>query len=192
MTPLDRICPAVLLATPHNKMMKAYHELQDSVFDPHRWALHATDLLTTLGREFQHPDSQILILSNNTFFPFAWFPEDLKQIYSVHGDPGKPIVNNKDSHQNYANFVQSFELYQPEDTWQVDFRSSYALHGWTSGIETQLNDDERKELFGDFGGITLDYVLAQNSNFARAVYPAVKHALDQGYLEKTSLAQVTS
>lgn len=37
-------------------------------------------------------------------------------------------------------------------------------------------------MFGKFGGITLEYVLAQNNNFARAVYPAVKHALDNGII----------
>ena len=163
--------------------MKAYHELQDSVFDPNRWALHATDLLTTLGRDFQYPGHQILILPNNTFFPFTWFPEDLKQMYGVHADLGKPIVNNKDSNENYNTYIQNFQLYQPEDTWQIDWRSSYTFHGWTSGIATQLDEQERKDLFGDFGGITLEYVLAQNSNFARAVYPAVKNAIDKGFLE---------
>ena len=51
-------------------MMEAYHILQHSAFNPNRWALHATDLLTTLAREFQMPDRQVLVLSHNTFFPF--------------------------------------------------------------------------------------------------------------------------
>ena len=57
------------------------------------------------------------------------------------------------------------------------------LHGWTSGIKTELNDREREALFGTFGGISPDYVLARSSNFARAVYPALKHALDSGILD---------
>ena len=164
--------------------MKAYHALQDSVFQPHRWALHATDLLTTLGREFQTPDHQVLILPHDTFFPFGWFAEDLKEIYQVHNDSGKTVINNKNS-QDFDDFVAHFELDQPE-TWQKDWRSSFVLHGWTSGIETQMDDQARGEMFGEFGGITVDYVLAKNSNFARAVYPAVKHALDNGYLENSS------
>ena len=161
--------------------MKAYHDLQDGAFDPNHWAWHATDLLTTLALEFQIPDRQVLILPHETFIPFGWFPEDLKGIYNVHDDPGKPIINNKDS-QNMEEFIRNFELHKPK-TWQHDWRSSYVLHGFTSGIQGQLNDAEREEMFGKFGGITLDYVLAQNSNFARAVYPAVKHALDNGYLD---------
>lgn len=48
---------------------------------------------------------------------------------------------------------------------------------------TLLSTDESKEIFGAFDGISSEYVLAQNSNFARLVYPAVKHALDNGFLD---------
>ena len=88
-----QICPAVIMSTPGNKLMKAYHALQDSVFDPHFWAHHATDLLTTLAQDFQKPDHQVLILPQDTFFPFAWFPEDLKMMYQVHDDAGTPAVS---------------------------------------------------------------------------------------------------
>ena len=63
------------------------------------------------------------------------------------------------------------------------------LHGWTSGIRGELNDEQRATMFGKFGGITLDYVLARNSNFALAVYPAVKHALDNGHLDAARNSQ---
>ena len=61
-------------------------------------------------------------------------------------------------------------------------RASFVLHGWTSGLRGELNDEQRATIFGKFGGITLDYILARNSNFALALYPAVKHALDNGVL----------
>ena len=176
-----QICPAVILAAPGNKMMEAYHILQHTAFNPNRWALHATDLLTTLAREFQIPDRQVLILPHNTFFPFDWVSAELKKLYQVHDDLGVPAVNNKGI-SNLTEFVDNFQLYGPE-TWQKDWRSSYVLHGWNSGIEKHLNDQEVKEMFGKFGGITPQYVLARNSHFATAVYPAMKHALDNGALD---------
>ena len=88
--------------------------------------------------------------------------------------------------QNLTSFIENFELYPPK-TWQRDWRSSYVLHGWTSGIEKQLTEGERIAMFGEFGDITLEYVLARNSNFARAVYPAVRHALDNGFLENAQV-----
>lgn len=124
----DQICPAVILSTPGNMLMKAYHDLQDSVFKPNRWALHATDLLTTLAQEFQVPDDgQVLVMPHDTFFPGAWLPDDLRMIYQVHDDPDAlPAVNNKDT-KNLSEFYRNFQLYRPK-TWKRDWRSSYVLH----------------------------------------------------------------
>lgn len=90
-------------------------------------------------------------------------------------------VNNKDS-QDLPEYVKDFHLYGPK-TWQKDLRTSYVLHGWTSGIRGEMNDEERASVFGKYGHITLEYILARNSNFALAVYPAVQHALDNGVLD---------
>ena len=157
----------------------------DSVFNPSRWALHATDLLTTLAQDFQSPDDQILVLPQDAFFPFNWRGDDLKLIYQIHEDPGLSPVNNKNS-QDLLEYIKDFHLHAPE-TWQKDWRASYVLHGWTSGIKAELSDEERTTMFGNFGGITINYVLARNSNFALAVYPAVRHALDNGTLDEVNL-----
>lgn len=124
----DQICPAVILSTPGNILMKAYHDLQDKVFNPNKWALHATDLLTTLAQEFQVPDDgQVMIMPHDIFFPGAWLPDNLRTIYQVHEDlDALPAVNNKDT-KNLPEFYKDFQLYGPE-TWKRDWRSSYVLH----------------------------------------------------------------
>lgn len=162
----------------------------DSVFNPVRWALHATDLLTTLAQDFQLPDNQVLILPQDAFFPFNWRGDDLTNIYQVHEELGLSPANNKDS-EDLPEYVKDFHLYGPK-TWQKDWRASYVLHGWTSGIRGELSDQQRAIMFGKFGDITLDYVLAKNSNFALAVYPAVKHALDNGVLDGAKDSQSQS
>ena len=181
-----QICPAVILSTPGNKLMEWYHALQHKAINPNRWALHATDLLSTLAMDFQEPSDQVLVLPHNTFFPYDWRGNDLKPIYQVHDkDLDAPdAVTNKGT-QNLTEYSENFHLYGPEapESWKTDLRSSYVLHGWTSGIETEFNDQERDAMFRKFGGITPDFVLAQSSNFARAVYPAFKHALDNGVLD---------
>ncbi len=60
------------------------------------------------------------------------------------------------------------------------WRGSYAVHGWNSVVKA-LGDTQA--IFGNAEGITLEYVLARKSQFANAVYPAVKHALDNGIIE---------
>jgi len=176
----DQICNAVILSTVGNKMMKAYRALQDGIFDG-SWGRHSTELLTALAREFQVPDHHLLIVPQDTFFPSAWLQDDLQMIYRVHKELGARPINNK-SPQNLTDFIENFELGGPA-TWRRDWRSSYVLHGWTSGIQMNMDEKARDELFGEYGAITPAYVLARNSNFARAVYPAVKSAIDNDFMK---------
>ena len=176
-----QICPAVLLAAPHNKMMSAYHALQDSIFDG-EWQTHATKLLTTLVRDFQDPDGQVLILDKETFFPLSWLHDDLVTLYGVNKESSLEAVNNRPT-ENLAGFVEDFHLDGPE-TWKRDWRLSYVLHGWTTSLKRNLERLEQEDVFGEFReGITLDYVLAGRSNFALAVRPAIRHAVDTGVLD---------
>ena len=90
--------------------------------------------------------------------------------------------------QNIADFIDHFQQWQPErpkDTWHADWRLFYILHGWNHAVEglIEYQKEEGDDLFGGFGSITLEYVLSQNSKFARAVYPAVRHAVDSGGLD---------
>ena len=177
-----QICPAALLSTPNNKMIIAYHALQDRVFDG-GWATHATDLLTSLVVDFAEPDHQSLILPQDTFFPGSWHKDDLEWLYQLHseGPNGDPKRRNRPT-TNLTDFIDHFKLH-PEHDWERDWRLSYVLHGWTSALGKDLKEKERKELFKNpQGGITLDYVLTRRSNFARAVYPAVQDALDSGVI----------
>lgn len=178
-------CPAVMLAAPKNSLMKAYYMLQDAAFDG-GWATHATDLLTTLIADFSPPDRQVLILPQDTFFPSKWEKADLKDIYQIHPPSSSPhsdlteTLNN--STQDMKTFVKDFKLKPSSSSWQRDWRLSYVLHGWTKGIGDGFDERERKELFGKFGEIDMDYVLSRRSNFARAVEPALRHALESGVL----------
>lgn len=182
-----QICPAVILATPENKLMTAYHALQDRVFDSNSWARHATDLLTSLVLDFQIPDHQVLILPQDTFFPLQWGQPELEVIYQVHNDTDsrdhEVLADQSEAQMNMTDFIDNFQM-DKSNAWKRDWRCSYVLHGWTSGIDMNMDENSRKGLFGEFGAITPAYVMARNSNFARAVYPAVKHAIDHDVLQE--------
>lgn len=180
------ICPAVIMATKNNKMMTAYHTLQDTIFDG-SWAIHATKLLTSLSIEFAPHEHQVLVLPQDTFFPLTWWHDDLFNIYQVHHEPGASELHNSDI-SNMTDFVQDYTLWGKR-TWRRDWRESYVMHGWTSSLGREVSARERKLIFGKFGDITLEYVLQQTSNFARAVYPAVKSALDSGVLDHLKFEQ---
>ena len=174
------ICNAVILAEPHSELVTAYHSLQDDIFDG-SWDRHSVALLATLATKFAEVEQQVLVLPQDAFFPFSWNWNDLHKIYDVHEDDGNDEDNGKGIEDSSA-FTEYFN-HRVSDTWRRDWRTSYILHGWTSAIGDNFKTREKKmTVFGQYGGITLDYVLARNSNFARAVYPAVRDALDKGVL----------
>ena len=181
-----QVCPAVLLASPRNRLMSVYHTLQDSIFDG-EWQTHATTLLTALVRDFQQPDGQVLVLDTEAFFPLSWMMNDLETLYGLNEEEdeeeGVEVVNNSPT-TNLTDYVENFRL-DPPETWKRDWRLSYVLHGWTSSLKRNVEKLEERDGFGDFSeGITLDYVLAGRSNFALAVRPAVRSALDTGVLDR--------
>ncbi|SPQ19396.1 6826c50f-6dfa-4ef7-b4cf-ce68c29ff078 [Thermothielavioides terrestris] len=62
---------------------------------------------------------------------------------------------------------------RPRDSWEMDFSATYVLHAF---------DGDAHRIRGWDGRITLRYVLAQQSNYARAVFPAVWHAVQAGVI----------
>ena len=179
-----QLCSAVMITAPGSKLMTAYDALQDRIFDG-SWDRHSVTLLAKLATEFADIDHQVLVLPQDAFFPLSWKPEDLHTIYDIHQSNNNDENDGKEIH-NTAAFTDYFNRPDPH-TWRRDWRSSYVLHGWTSAIGQHFDGEEKmREVFGGFGGITLEYVLARNSNFARAVFPAVRNALDVGILEDIS------
>ena len=172
----DEPCNAVMMASPNNDLMSTMDELQDRVFDG-AWTTHSVVLLTTLRNDFALWTNQVLTLSRNAFFPLNWLRTEMEILYSVHDDRGTDIVANQDPHDRPA-FVAEFHPTSPR-TWQVDFRPSYVVHGWTHNL---YEFADWADILGGFGAITPAYVLSRRSNLARAVYPALKHALDNKVL----------
>ena len=110
------ICPAVIMATKDNILMRTYHELQDVVFDG-SWANHAVALLSTLAREFSPYASQVLLMHKEAFFPFSWQENDLRVIYQVNGTRLDISMENNRPLENITNFIDHFEQWQPAGMW---------------------------------------------------------------------------
>jgi Glycosyltransferase sugar-binding region containing DXD motif len=172
------ICNGMFMSMPGSDMAKAFYGLQDSAFDG-GWSTHGVELLTRLASEFAAREGQVLIMEQWAFFPESWEWWGLKDIYELHDAKdmkGEDIYSFGKAQQfNLTTFMKDFVL-RPSWSWRIDWRQSYAVHGWNSQTNGQL--------FGEFKGITMEYVLARNSNFARAVYPALKHALDTGVIKQ--------
>lgn len=174
------VCNGMFMSMPGSEMAKVFYGLQDSAFDG-GWSTHGVELLTRLAAEFAGRDGQVLIMEQWAFFPESWEGWGVKDIYELHESKdmkGEDIYTFEKAQEfNLTTFMDSFVL-RPGWSWRIDWRQSYAVHGWNSQAMGQ------GWLFGEYKTITMKYVLARNSNFARAVYPAVKHALDAGFIKE--------
>ncbi|KFY16416.1 hypothetical protein V492_01354 [Pseudogymnoascus sp. VKM F-4246] len=155
-------------------LMKMWVEGQHEVYDG-RWTTHSNDLLTSLADrnsngglltsigEYLKPGekevgNEILILDEKAFAPTSWEVKDATALFEGHPES----VGNGTTRDH-----------TPE--WEVSYSSSYVLHAFkASGFN--------KIPYFDPEGITMRYLLAQHSNFARAIYPSVKHAIDAGII----------
>jgi hypothetical protein len=62
--------------------------------------------------------------------------------------------------------------------WEIDYSSSYVIHAF----------DGLADLYWP-KRVDLEYVVARQSNYARAVYPAIKHAMDVGIIDRKPKAK---
>jgi hypothetical protein len=167
----------MILSTPASALITAFDALQNDAFDG-QWATHSIDLLTRLVSDFAPRHYEVLVMEQDAFFPLDW-ETGVDVLYGLHGDEepeNEPEPENPHSF-NSTTYIADPLASRLQPTWACNWSVSYALHGWKSALV------HRGHLFGKYGGISLGYVLARDSNFARAVYPAVKHALDNGVIK---------
>jgi len=175
----NAVCNAMYMGTADSHIVQGLDELQDPFFNG-GWTTHSVDLLSRLTRDISVGDDQdeVLVLEQNAFFPLSWWVGDLETMYMVHDDWDgserwqKPATLVPFNLSSYSARVLSKE----EDWWP--FHTTYSIHGWHSALRGV------EYIFGSYGEITVDYILARKSNFAKAVYPAVQHALDAGIIGK--------
>jgi hypothetical protein len=140
-------------------------------------------LLSDLARRLLPLPSEVLILHPNAFAPTSWEAEDQKRLFLPKLDwlPTSSVAlpgadNVKATCLDALAWLQERE---DLDTWELDFSSSYVLHAF---------DDEIPHIRGWDHQINVKYVLARQSNYARAVYPAIRHAVEAGIIPQDEIS----
>ncbi|OBT70214.1 hypothetical protein VE03_00162 [Pseudogymnoascus sp. 23342-1-I1] len=162
-------------------LMKLWIKQQHEVYSG-AWTAHSNDLLTTLSEkngdsslltmvsERLAPTSkEVLILETTAFAPMSWKLKDASKLFMPH-------LNENPAHLN-ENTGQMEDDEKKRD-WEIDYSTSYILHAFKPDISEHIENFDRDN------GISVKYVLARLSNFAIAVYPAVKHAIDTGVISE--------
>ncbi|CAG9982264.1 unnamed protein product [Clonostachys byssicola] len=139
------------------RVMKRWMERMTRVYDG-QWTTHSNIALTHVGERTEE-GCDIQILHQDAFAPGSWDSEDVSLLFHTH-------------EEDMRLFGLASRLgWTPK--WAHDWSCTYLLHAF----------HPRKERHGfKHNDITPSFVLAQHSNFARAVYPVAKALYDQGLI----------
>lgn len=173
------LCQAMWMSKPRNIFMQAWVDLQDQEFDGH-WTTAGNILITQLHLDFSRTKStqHVLVLEQDAFFPGDWMEGSLNMMYALHND--SDTRSTIKGPLNSTAIALNFKGDQSYSGWRRDWSTTYNLHGWSTGIKN-LNLGDR--LFASYGHLSPEYVLARRSNVARALYPALKHAIESNVLD---------
>lgn len=141
------------------------------------WSSASTRLLAMIARKLTMIPNEVIILEQAAWAPGSWEPDDARHMFEQHWETPKWGENSDTEADVYkfesmtsADVEEVWAMNERHAPWQEDFMSSYAIHGFKCAeVDTE--------------GFTPENVLARQSNFARAVYPVVKHAIEEGLIE---------
>jgi hypothetical protein len=175
----DDLCQAMWMATPNNTLMRAFERLQETEFNG-EWVKASNILISNLVYDITGlgHNRHALVLERNAFFAGQWDMGDagLPMFYKVHGeDDGIPDYGPPP--QTVDDLVNNYDFIRNKG-WRKDWRNSYVIHGFSNAVR----DLKAMWMFEPYGGFTPAYVLARQSNIARALYPALQHAIETGFL----------
>ncbi|KFY91611.1 hypothetical protein V500_04574 [Pseudogymnoascus sp. VKM F-4518 (FW-2643)] len=153
-------------------LVKLWAEKQHEVYSG-AWTAHSNDLLTSLSEKngdsslltmiaerLMPQNKEVLILETEAFAPMSWKLKDASKLFMPH-------LNDN---------IEQMKSDAKKSDWEIDYSTSYILHAFKPDKSEHIENFDRDD------GITVKYVLARLSNFAIAVYPAVKHAIDTGVI----------
>ncbi|KAK9384502.1 hypothetical protein V1515DRAFT_618036 [Lipomyces mesembrius] len=170
----DLVNSGCYMAIKGSEMMRIWLKYEHIVYDG-GYITHAVILLTNLSRKLVMIPNEVLILERYTLAPSSWEHDDAQSLFGSHSEAQAPHLAAADPRHPALTTANAELLWEAarastREEWENDYSSSYAIHAFKSnGLH-------------DFDKITLQYVLSRQSNFARAVYPAVQHAIDTGII----------
>ncbi|KAF4619103.1 hypothetical protein G7Y89_g14744 [Cudoniella acicularis] len=174
------ISNGIMLAKPHSTMMAIFNKAADEFFDG-GWVTGSVLLLTDLANRISAIPSEVLILQPQAFTPSSYEFEDEKRMFKPHFKTPPPEdlsafngpAELSGTCHDALEWLKVREAEGRVEKWEIDFSSSYILHA---------TDDYIDRIWGWDHQIDLKYILARQSNFARAVYPAIRHAIQDGVI----------
>lgn len=185
----------VMLARPHSILMGIWFEAAHQVFTG-QWETASIHLLSDLAFRLNAVPAEVLVLNPRAFSPVSWEYEGVRELFQPHPrrqlrsaavvDPalllnGTAAAAHDDQLRASAAttcldaiaYVRERDAAGAHEPWETDFSSTYILHAF---------DDEVPHIPNWDHVVDLKYILRRRSNYARAVYPAIWHAVEHGVI----------
>ncbi|KAK5043001.1 hypothetical protein LTR13_000772 [Exophiala sideris] len=135
------------------------------------WTSHSVLLLTKIAERLVYTPKEVLIMDVKAFAPTSWEVESVQNLFGAQPHSSADWQGHLALDTDILDAKQRY--YHPVETkadWQMDFSSTYAIHAFKNHQSAPIKE------------ITPGDVLSRQSNFARAVYPAARHAFEAGFL----------
>ncbi|KAK3376476.1 putative glycosyl transferase [Lasiosphaeria ovina] len=162
-------------------LLNRWWEEMNAVYDG-GWTTHGNGVLTWLGPRLAREPGEVLILEQDALQPGSWEVEDNKLLFGIHNETasnlpagfhdGDPLPEHAEAMEDRWNKRKDPAVF-PD--WQRDYSSTWVLHAFDPG--------RNNNPVPGFSHISPRYVLERQSNFARAVYPVVRHMYDEGLIK---------
>ncbi|KAK9234285.1 hypothetical protein V1525DRAFT_367154 [Lipomyces kononenkoae] len=174
----DLVNSGCYMAIKGSEMMRIWLKYEHIVYDG-GWLTHAVILLTDLSRRLVQIPYEVLILDRYALAPSGWWRDDAQALFGSHSQSQAPNLAAADPHRPPLTTANAEELWEAgrassREEWEKDYSNSYAIHAF--------KNIDRGHPLDNFDKITLQYVLSRQSNFARAIYPAIQHAVEAGII----------
>jgi len=169
--PSHRVQTGTYMATKDSLLMKIWSEKMSLSYDG-TWARHSNRLLTYLApRIVSHP-REVLIMEQDAFTPGDFTTPSYNRFYDTHFD--SPIQDLSDMWEGL------FDRYDEPNRWpkwHINYDATYVLHVF--GLQRAHKD---LVLNNGYTELTPEYVLARQSNAARALYPTARRMVEQSLI----------
>jgi hypothetical protein len=172
----------VMMSKPGSLMMEISSQAAEQFFDG-GWNTVGPYLLTDLANRMAAIPGEVLILQPEAFAPVSYQLADQKRLFEPRVEQDMAIIGDatREWDRNGGTACTDVLAWLKElklEKWEIDFSSTYVLHAF---------DDDLSRIRGWDHVIDVKYVLARQSNYARAVYPAIRHAIEAGLIPEAAI-----
>ncbi|KEF54242.1 uncharacterized protein A1O9_09408 [Exophiala aquamarina CBS 119918] len=165
--PSSRIQTGTYMATKDSILMETWSEKMSLAYDG-TWTHHSNTLLTYLAPRTVPQPGEVLIMEQDAFTPGDFTTLSYNRFYDIH--PESPIQDLSDS---WEGLFDRFDEPQRWPKWHINYSATYVLHVF--GLQRAHKDLK----LNGFTELTPEYVLARQSNAARALYPTARRMVEE-------------